>query len=61
MLKIYIEKVKELLACNNTLEEYVQYTYTNEEIDVNYVYFTRCMEEGLSPYKALLFFEFWRK
>jgi len=55
----YIEGAKEQLDCNAT-EDYrnnhVTYLCTNEQIESNLDYFRRCMESGLSSYKALLFF-----
>ncbi len=55
----YIEGAKEQLYCNAT-EDYrnnnVTYLCTNEQIESNLDYFRRCMESGLSSYKALLFF-----
>jgi hypothetical protein len=55
----YIEETKEQLYCNAT-EDYrnnnVTYLCTNEQIESNLDYFRRCMESGLSSYKALLFF-----
>lgn len=55
----YIIDAKEQLNCNAS-EEYrnnnVTYLYTNDEIDNNLDYFKKCMKNGLSAYKALLFF-----
>ncbi len=56
----YIERTKEQLCCNATEEfknKYITYTYENKQIDDNLDYFKKCMESGLSPYKALLFFD----
>lgn len=55
----YIEGVKEQLYCNANEDyrnNYGTYLYTNEQIESNLGYFRRCMESGLSSYKALLFF-----
>ena len=32
------------------------YGYTNKQVDDNKKYFYKCRRDGLSPYKALLFF-----
>lgn len=59
MFELYIKKVREQLGENATEEyksEYVTYTYSNTDIDNNLGYFKDCMDKGLSPYKALLFF-----
>jgi len=55
----YIIKVREQLDCNSTQEDremYGTYKYSNEDIDNNKDYFIRCADNGLSAYKALLFF-----
>lgn len=55
----YIEKVKEQLECNATdyyKDNYITYTYTNEQIDENLEYFKTCLRKNLSAYKALLYF-----
>lgn len=55
----YIFKVKSHLYCNLTNNERmveVSYDYTDDDIDKNVDYFCDCLNEGLSPYKALLFF-----
>jgi hypothetical protein len=55
----YIEDVKLQLDENATdfhKNNYVTYTYSNELVDNNLDYFENCMNTGLSPYKALLFF-----
>jgi Tfp pilus assembly protein PilF len=55
----YIEGAKEQLDCNAAEDykyNYGTYLYTNEQIESNLDYFRRCMESGLSSYKALLFF-----
>lgn len=57
----YIERVKEQLDCNASDEykdEYIVYTYTEKQIDDHLDYFKKCFEDGLSAYKALLFFTF---
>jgi hypothetical protein len=58
----YIQKVKELLYCNAT-EEFknnnTTYLFTNEEIDENIDYFLNCEKNELSPYKSLLFFNYY--
>jgi hypothetical protein len=56
---LYIIDVKEQLECNATEEfkkEFITYSYTNEQIDKNLDYFKKCQLEGLSGYKALLYF-----
>lgn len=58
-LEEYIDKVKEQLFCNADDEyksKYIVYNYTNEQVEENVEYFKQCLEYGLSPYKALLFF-----
>jgi hypothetical protein len=55
----YIENVKEQLDCNATeyfKDNYITYMYSNEQIDYNLDYFNTSMKNGLSGYKALLFF-----
>lgn len=55
----YIADVKSQLTCNATKEYsevYITYTYTNNQIDSNINYFEKCLKDGLSAYKALLFF-----
>jgi hypothetical protein len=55
----YIKEVREQLDENASGEykrDYVTYTYSNTDIDENLEYFKDCMNNGLSPYKALLFF-----
>ncbi len=55
----YIEKVKGNLFCNSSeadKKEFYLYEYNNEDIDNNRDYFERCSKDGLSPYKALLYF-----
>lgn len=55
----YINEVKSQLTENVTEEymnEHVTFTYSNSDIDNNLGYFKDCMNKGLSPYKALLFF-----
>ena len=53
----YIESVKDLLTCNinYSTNDYL-YGYTNKQVDDNKKYFYKCRRNGLSPYKALLFF-----
>jgi hypothetical protein len=56
----YIRKVKGLLSCNTTKEyndNNLPYTHSNKDIDTNLEYFRECLKDGLSPYKALLYFE----
>lgn len=56
----YIEKVKEQLYCNASEEyknTYTTYLYSNQQIENNLEYFEKSMKMGLSPYKALLFFQ----
>lgn len=43
-------------ATDEYKREYVTYTYSNSDIEENLEYFKDCMDDGLSPYKALLFF-----
>ena len=57
--KLYMDDVRRQLWCNATDEykkEYGTYNISNEEVDSDIPYFDRCMKDGLSPYKALLFF-----
>ena len=59
ILNKYIEDVKSQLNCNAINEyknNYITYLYTNEQIESNLDYFKKCYENGLSPYKSLLFF-----
>lgn len=54
----YLNKVMTHLTCNITeeTEDHYTYDYSQHEILCNKDYFEKCMEEHLSPYKALLFF-----
>jgi hypothetical protein len=55
----YMLDVKSQLDENATeyaKNNHVIYTYSNELVDNNLEYFEDCMNKGLSPYKALLFF-----
>ena len=57
----YLKTLYEHLCCNMTEEQhekeyFVCYDYTEEQINLNIDYFKNCQEQGLSPYKALLFF-----
>lgn len=55
----YINDIKSQLICNLTNEnksEFISYNYSNEQIDSNLDYFKSCMKNGISGYKALLFF-----
>ena len=55
----YMEKVREQLECNATDDyksKYIVYSYSNELVDENIEYFLKCLENNLSAYKALLFF-----
>ena len=57
----YLKTLHEHLCCNMTEEQhekeyFVCYDYTEEQINLNIDYFKNCQEQGLSPYKALLFF-----
>lgn len=57
--KDYMDDVRRQLFCNASEEykkEYITYDISNEEVNDNRPYFAKCMKEGLSPYKALLFF-----
>lgn len=59
-LKNYIWDAKTQLVCNQTMGgveyQYILYEYTNEQIDDNKSFFNNCRKDGLSAYKALLFF-----
>lgn len=55
----YMKNVREQLECNASEDyksNYVVYTYSNEEVDKHLEYFEKCMNDNLSGYKALLFF-----
>lgn len=55
----YIQEVKEQLCCNMSEKDkttYICYEYTENDIDNNIDYFNKCYQDGLSAYKALLFF-----
>lgn len=55
----YIKNVKSQLECNASDEykkEYIVYTYSNEQVEHNLDYFEKCLKNGLSGYKSLLFF-----
>lgn len=55
----YMADVREQLECNATDEHkrnYIVYTYSNEVVDSHIEYFKKCLDNGLSGYKALLFF-----
>jgi len=55
----YMIDARQQLNCNAELsykQKHITYGYTNEQVDENLEYFERCMNFGLSPYKALLFF-----
>ena len=56
ILSGYIEHVKNQLTCNDQNSDFITYDYTEQEVDNNLPYFRKCMKKGLSPYKALLFF-----
>lgn len=56
---LYMADVRSQLECNATpeyKEKYITYVYSNETIESNLEYFEERMKEGLSAYKALLFF-----
>lgn len=56
----YMLNVKQQLYCNASDEyknECVTYNYTDELVDKHTDYFISCMNENLSAYKALLFFD----
>ncbi len=58
-LEKYIAKTKELLKCNGAGDDDSQqcyYSFTNKQIDDNHIYFKRLKKNGMSPYKALLYF-----
>ena len=62
MLNDYIKEVKSHLECNASDDykrEYITYLYSNDDIDNNLYYFKTAMNNGLSPYKALLFFHYY--
>lgn len=55
----YIKDAKKQLCCNMSEEdkkEYICYLYTDDMIDKHIDYFKKCYIDGLSSYKALLFF-----
>lgn len=55
----YFNLVKSQLVCNASEEyklAYITYDYTNQQVEEQAEYFKKCMLNGLSPYKALLFF-----
>ena len=52
----YIADAKSQLTCNAPNSEYITYLYTEKQIDNNIQYFKDCLDQGLSAYKALLFF-----
>jgi hypothetical protein len=55
----YIKDVKKQLTCNASEDyknNYITYDYSNEQVKTNLHYFKQSMENGLSAYKALLFF-----
>ena len=53
----YIAEVKCCLTCNNDIYcGFYTFDYSGEQVDNNANYFVDCMQRGLSPYKALLFF-----
>lgn len=59
MFDKYIKNVREQLNCNATEEyksHYITYNYSNEEVNEYLNYFKKCYKDGLSGYKALLFF-----
>lgn len=56
----YIQAVKDNLTCNNDVYcGFYTFDYSDEDIDNNTEYFIDCMNIGLSPYKALLFFYYY--
>lgn len=56
-LNEYINKVKENLTINNSIDTpYYTFNYSENIIDDNIDYFKCCLKENLSPYKALLLF-----
>jgi len=53
----YIDDVHCQLSCNNPNPvDFIVYDYTNEQVKQNETYFRNCLRNGLSGYKALLFF-----
>lgn len=58
----YINRAKALLCCNASPEEVVEqgcYNFSEKQVDENIVHFLECRKDGMSPYKALLFFRFY--
>jgi hypothetical protein len=43
-------------ATDEYKQEYITYEFTNEQVDNNLKYFKSCLNDNLSAYKALLFF-----
>jgi len=55
----YMFSVYGQLSCNACKEyqaECITYTYTSTQVNQHLDYFRKCMNDGLSSYKALLFF-----
>lgn len=55
----YFTDVLSQLICNASDEyksKYITYNYTIEQVQDNKDYFKKCLKNGLSAYKALLFF-----
>lgn len=52
----YINNIKSYLTCNNKEILQTTYDYTEQDIENNLTYFTKCFYCKLSGYKALLFF-----
>lgn len=58
----YMERVRSQLECNTDMSkerDYIVFTYSEEQVNQERVYFMRCMRRNLSPYKALTFFHDW--
>lgn len=59
-----MDDVYEQLYCNATEEyksKYITYTYTNEEVKDNLIFFRKMYNKSISAYKSLLFFSDYRK
>jgi hypothetical protein len=53
----YIKEAKTRLTCNKEVKKGdTGYIYSNQQIDDNIPYFQEALKDGLSPYKALLYF-----
>ena len=52
----YLNDIKSQLTCNSPEVDFITYDYAEQQIDENLDYFKDCWRDGLSGYKALLFF-----